>query len=220
MGVAKTDTQITLPDRTTVGGSLLELVAVCGELPTNQLSRLPGGEHYKENVIKELKRKRLLRTFYKNGLRGYRLTAKAKSLLVAAYPSRFSFALTGCCETNHIKSEISKRLRLHRIAETAVSMQNAGINIYRDEKTALFSPEWDGGQALLPAFYNSREVKELGTPFVKITGARSVGILLTDGSIYIVYNLGGSLMKWEYKSEMRTKVLMQTVLCILVRNAF
>ncbi|MCM1489166.1 MAG: hypothetical protein NC203_12455, partial [Firmicutes bacterium] len=153
------------------------------------------------------------RTFYKNGLRGYRLTATAKKLLIAAHPDRFSFALTGSCETNHIKSEVTKRLRLHRIAETTISMQNAGISIYRDEKTALFSPVWNGEQPLLPAFYNSREVKELGTLFVKITGARSVGVLLTDSAVYIVYNLENSLMKWEYKSEMRTKVLMQTVLC-------
>ncbi len=209
----KTDEQITLPPRTTVGGFLLELIAVCGELPTDQLIRLPGGEHYKDNVIKELKRKRLIRTYYKNGLRGYRLTVSAKRFLLADVPCRFSFALSGSCETNHIKSELTKRLRLHRMAEITVSMQNAGVNIYRDEKTAVFSPEWNGDLPSVPAFYNSREVKELGTPFVKITGARSVGVLLTEDNAFVTYNLGNSLMKWEYKSEMRTKVLMQTVLC-------
>lgn len=213
MEAAKTDEQITLPDRSTVGGSLLELIAVCGEFPTDQLIRLPGGEYYKENVIKELKRKHFIRTFYKNGLRGYRLTAKAKELLLAVSSSRFSFSLSGSCETNHIKSEITKRLRLHRMAETTISMRNAGVNIYRDEKMAVFSPEWEGGTPSVPSFYNSREVKELGTPFVKITGARSIGILLTDYGVFVTYNLGNSLMKWEYKSEMRTKVLIQTVLC-------
>lgn len=88
--------------------------------------------------MKELKRKRLLRTFYKDGLRGYRLTAKAKELLIADRPKRFSPFLTGAAETNHIKSEAARRLRLHRIAESTVTMQNAGAAVYRDEKPEIF----------------------------------------------------------------------------------
>ena len=39
---------------------LLALVALSGELPASQLSRLAGGTSYKENVVKSLKRQRLL----------------------------------------------------------------------------------------------------------------------------------------------------------------
>ena len=39
-----------LPDKQTVGYTLLELVAVSGELPADQLCRLPGGDSYKLNV--------------------------------------------------------------------------------------------------------------------------------------------------------------------------
>ncbi len=166
--------------------------------------------------MKELKRKRLLRTFYKDGLRGYRLTAKAKELLIADRPERFFPFLTGAAETNHIKSEAARRLRLHRIAESTVTMQNAGAAVYRDEKPEIFSPVWAESAGLsitAPAFYNSREIKELGTVFVKIKGARSVGVLLTENAVFVVYNLGGSLMKWQYRAEMRTKALMQTILC-------
>ena len=53
----------------------------------------------------------------------------------------------------------------------------------------------------------------MGTVFVKIHGARSVGVLLSPTEIFVVYNLGECLMKWDYKSEMRTKALMKTVLC-------
>ncbi len=78
---------------------LLELVAISGEMPANQLDRLAGGTSYKENVVKSLKRQRLLLSFYKNGLRGYRLTAAAKKLLMARDPARFSFCLSGACAT-------------------------------------------------------------------------------------------------------------------------
>ena len=128
--------------------------------------------------------------------------------------NRFSPPLTGSAETNHIKSELTRRLRLHRIAEATVTMQNAGVRIFRDEKPDVFSPDREETNRInLPAFYNSREIKAMGTVFVKIHGARSVGVLLTENEILVAYNLGGSLMKWSYKAEMRTKALMKTVLC-------
>lgn len=196
---------------------LLELVAISGEFPANQLRRLPGGNSYKANVVKVLKRDKLLRTHYQDGLRGYRLTARAKALLLRDNGDRFVFYLTGCAETNVLKSEVTRRLRLHRIAEVWVTMRNAGVAIYQDEKPDLFYPQ-GGGHGIsptvdIPAFYSSREVKELDTEAVKIQGARMVGALLTPDSVYAVYNTGSAVMKWNYKSELRSKVLLKTVLC-------
>ncbi len=205
-----------LPDKQTVGYMLLELVAISGELPADQLKRLPGGDSYKLSVVRVLKSQKLLRTYYRDGARGYRLTVSAKEALRQDNPKRFSFALSGSSETNLIKSEITRRLRLHRVAEATVTMMNADILFFRDEKPDIFSPEWDERARLsikAPAFYNSREIKEMGTVFTKIRGARSVGVLLTPADVFVVYNLGNAMMKWEYKSEMRTKALMKTVLC-------
>lgn len=195
---------------------LLELVAVSGEFPTEQLTRLNGGDSYKLNVVKTLKSKKLLRTYYRDRLRGYRLTVHSKNALCFDNPMRFGFYLSGSSETNFVKSEITRRLRLHRIAETTVTMMNANVRIHRDEKPSVFSPIWKEGLSITirtPAFYNSREIKEMGTVFTKIRGARSVGVLLTVNCAFVVYNLASSLMKWEYKAEMRTKALMKTVLC-------
>lgn len=203
-----------LPGKQTRGYELLELTALSGELPANQLSRLSGGESYKAAVITTLKHQKLLKTYYRDGLRGYRLTAQAKKLLYEKNPERFLFYLTGAVDTNHVKSEITRRLRLHRIAETTITMKNAGITIFRDERPAVFAPVWNEDVHIRsPSFFNSREIKELGTVFAKIRGARSVGVLLTENEIFAVYNLGNALMKWEYKSEMRTKALLKTVLC-------
>ena len=203
-----------LPGKDTAAYRLLSLTAVLGELPANQLSRLPGGRSYKETVVKKLKAEKLLRTYYADGVRAYRLTARTKKMLIADNPKRFSFALTGTVETNHVKSEIDRRLRLHRIAEATVSMQNAGVRIFPDGKAELFSPLWERAvEPIFPAFYNAREIKAMGTRFVKIHGARSVGVLLTEDEIFITYNLGNARMKWSYQSEMRTKALIKTVLC-------
>ena len=203
-----------LPGKQTMGYKLLELTAISGELPANQLSRLSGGDSYKAAVVTALKQKKLLTTYYRDSLRGYRLTGCAKLLLCERNPERFSFYLTGAVDTNHVRSEITRRLRLHRIAETTITMMNAGVSVFRDEHPTVFAPIWDESIHIRsPSFFNSREIKELGTVFAKIRGARSVGVLLTENDIFAVYNLGDALMKWEYKSEMRTKALLKTVLC-------
>jgi hypothetical protein len=36
-------------------------------------------------------------------------------------PERFAFYLSGCSDTNAIKSEVPRRIRLHRIAQTYVA---------------------------------------------------------------------------------------------------
>ena len=51
---------------------LLELVAISGEMPANQLDRLAGGTSYKENVVKSLKRQRLLSNISQSSFSRYR----------------------------------------------------------------------------------------------------------------------------------------------------
>ena len=209
------NTKSTLPETDTVSHNILELIAISGEFPTKLIDRVVGSNSYKQAVVTALKRQKLVKSYYRDSIRALRLTHSAKQNLQLSNPSRFDFAFSGNSDTNHIKSDLPRRLRLHRIAETIVTMQNADIIIYRDEKPDIFSPIWEDKkfQIVNPVFYNSREIKEIGTTFVKIKGARSVGVLLTLKDILVVYNLGDSLMKWDYKSEMRTKALMKTVLC-------
>lgn len=205
-----------LPPIGTIGRNILELTALLGELPVSSLNRIVESESYKRTVITTLKKQNLLRAYSRDGFRGFRLTVVAKRLLLLSDPKRNEFYLSGHSETNHIKSDVSRRERLHRIAEATVTMQNADISIFRDEKYPIFSSKWnenDKYNITSPAFYNSREIKEIGISFVKIKGARAVGVLLNHNSIFVVYNIGDSLMRWNYKSEMRTKALMKTVLC-------
>lgn len=189
------------------------MTAVCGEFPADLLPRLPGSTSYKETIIWSLKKNRLLRTYYRDKLRGYRLGPRAKAFLLAAQPERFSFYLTGNADTNMLKSEITRRLRLHRIAETYVLMQNAGVAIFRDEKPAVFSPDGSPISRLeLSAFYNSREIKELGIETVKIRGSRMMGVLLAPSGVFLTYN-SGAYTKWDYRAEQRAQALLQMVIC-------
>lgn len=185
----------------------MTLTALCGEYPIRQISHLPGGSAYLESVVTALRRDGLLRTFSKDGLRGLRLTSSAKRLLLADAPEWFSAYLTGSSEPNKLKSEIPRRLRLHRMAEILTIMHNADIPAFPWEK-APFSAA--SQSAAIPAYYTSREVKEIGPQGAKIKSSRATGILLTDGGIFLTYNTAKAQMKWEYKAELRFKALLQT----------
>lgn len=52
-----------------------------------------------------------------------RLSARCsrKTTVIAARTERFAFYLSGCSDTNAIKSEVPRRIRLHRIAQTYVA---------------------------------------------------------------------------------------------------
>ena len=195
---------------------ILTLTALSGELPVTQISRLPSRAAYREKVLKLLKTERLIRTYYRNGLRGLRLTARAKKLLSAEHPDRFMPLFTGDTATSTPKYTLIHRLRLHRMAEALVTMLNAGVTAFPWEKPAVFTPTPLTVAPYIdrPTYFSSREVKNLGLMANKIRGSRAAGVLLTDGSIFVVYNTGASEMKWEYKAEIRLKSLLEIELCL------
>lgn len=202
------------PEQDTIPFLLLELVAICGEVPASLLDRLPGSDSYKKAVVSSLKKDGLLRTYYRDKVRSYRISRKAKTALLSILPERYSFYLTGNSDTNVLKSEIVRRLRLHRIAESYLLMQNAGVSIFRDQKPDLFSPSLKKSIRLTkPCFYSSREIKELGIEAVKIRGSRMTGVLLCGSGIYLTYNGDPASSRWDYRAEQRTKSFLELILC-------
>lgn len=202
------------PEQDTIPFLLLELVAICGEVPASLLDRLPGSDSYKKAVVSSLKKDGLLRTYYRDKVRAYRISRKAKTALLSIMPERYSFYLTGNSDTNVLKSEIVRRLRLHRIAEIYLLMQNAGVSIFRDQKPDLFSPSLKKSIRLTkPCFYSSREIKELGIEAVKIRGSRMTGVLLCGSGIYLTYNGDPASSRWDYRAEQRTKSFLELILC-------
>lgn len=194
---------------------LLMLIALSGEFPIEQVRRLSGSISYADFVVKRLKREKLIRTYYRDGLRGLRLTAAAKKQLAADWPDRFSPLFSGDTMTNAPKYTAPHRLRLHRMAEVLVTMLNTGVSTFPWQKPVIFTPTplYEPPYIEWPAYFSSREVKRLGAAATKIRNSRAVGVLLTDGCIFSVYNTGPALMKWEYQAEMRLKAMLQIELC-------
>lgn len=206
--------QTKLPARDSQAYNILSLTAVSGEFPADQIERLRGGCKYKIKILNVLKSKKYIAAYYSDKLRGYRLTATGKNALYEENKERFASFFSGNTETNCPKYEITRRLRMKSIAETFVTMQNAGVSVFKDEKLDVFRPGKTDPQVSVTsaAFYNSREMKEYGDDFIKSRGGRYVGVLLTELNFYVVYNTGSSLMKWENSSESKTAGVIRQIL--------
>ena len=204
------DAYLIKPD--TQKARFLELIGICGEFPSGQTKRFFSSPSYAEKVITELKAEKLIRTHYRDRLRGFRLTGRSKEMLLSCYPERFQCYLTGNTETSRIRSEPSRRLRLHQKAQTYLTLLNSGIPFYPDQKPGIFTKEREAASIdlrSLPLFYSSREIKELGEVTTKIKNSRSTGILLAPQCVFAVYNTGGGVLKWEYKTEVRFNAFLQ-----------
>lgn len=187
----------------------MELIALSGECSPDVPIHLGISTSYSEKLITRLKEDGYIKTHYKDRLRGYRLTAKGKKLLLCLNPDRFSFYLSGSTDTNRPRSDPPRRLRLQQASLTYALLLQAGVRLFRDEKPLLFSPDANAAkQITFPAFYHSRELKELGAETVKINNSRLMGILLSKQCIYAAFYTGDSLIKWEYRTELKVKALL------------
>ena len=202
---------VLLIDKRFMHNRLLELTAIAGELPYSLMPRLYG-ENYVQKKVSSLRASNYVKTYNRDGIRALRLTCRGRRLLLSKYPERFCESML---ESKYIKPTLPHRLRLHRQCEIYAALDNAGVRIYRDEKYPLFSRYQRGpvppGTMLFPSFYDSRDIKSIESleeGRTKILGARFSGALYTEDAVFLCYSTGRTLMKWEYKIELRAKSLL------------
>ena len=188
---------------------LLSLIAISGECSKDVYPFLYLTDSYNEKLMTRLKSDGLIKIHYKDKLRGIRLTRRGKDLLLSLSPERFSYYFADNSETNRPRSDLPRRLRLQQASIAYAMLQCAGIPVYPEEKPALFSgnPQ-DSAKFALPLFYTAREWKELGAETIKINNSRSLGILLCEDALYVLYFTGDHPIKWEYRTELRLKAFL------------
>ncbi len=202
---------------------LLQLIAISGEIPYSEIGRIIDNNSYTEKLITELKSNDDIVVFSKDKYKGYRLTRKSKMELIKQNKVRFEFFLTGTTETNRIKSELRRRLRLHRTSEIYITLLNSKVKVFRDEKPNIFLKTETTPletKILNPCFYNSIEIKNYGDETKKINSSRMIGYLLTQAKVFIVYNSNNSVMKWSYNNEYKNYLFAKHTFCKNISNNF
>lgn len=177
---------------------LMLLIAVSGELPADMPELIIGSESYAETVITRLKQEGNITVRNRAGCKGYILRARGKRYMLQNYEADVGYFLQGAIETNHIKTEVEKRIRLHRMSKAWVFHWRMGIPIFQSEKPKLFGGHMGEREGETMAYYGSLEFKG-GVDAIK--GSRACGILITGESVYIVYHTLSQRMKWAKKME-------------------
>lgn len=190
---------------------LISIIALAGELPASELINLGGNLRHIRRKTKELVDNRKIKLCRMGGIHSYRLSSKTKRELLKSNPLRYEFFIGKNVGTNNLSNEITKRKRLHSIAETTLMMVNAGVKIYRDKKPLIFEKVGADSAGIKiidsPTFYNSREIKAIPGEATKIKNSRSVGLLVNAKNISLLYHMGENLIKWYPRSETKLSVI-------------
>lgn len=174
---------------------LLALVAVSGELQADMAVYALGSAAYTAALITKLKKEGLLAVRSREGAKGYVLREKGKKLLMHCYPGSFDCLFHGASETNHVKSEITRRLRLHRMSMAWAFGLRMGMRIFPAEKP-MFPPKLCSLEGCV--YYGAAEFKG-GSD--KVKGSRACGLMVCGGQPYVVYHTMDQRMKWAKKTE-------------------
>jgi len=181
---------------------ILELIAVLIDFPCCLINRFECSSRNVYRIICRLIDAGLIKRFRKDKMGSLRLTQKGQAYLLEHDRGRIGKIED---KIKYSKSEEEKRRRLHRIASAYISMRNAGVKIYTDQKPIVFSKnKVDEVKINEPVFYSSLEIKSVGIECTKIKYCRAVGLLLaSDDRGFIVYNSQNTLMKWSSTAEQR-----------------
>ena len=137
---------------------LLRLIAISGELPAGLVGEIVESESYAAALITRLKKENYISVRNAGGYKGYVLRRKGKRYLLERYEDDLSFFLSGSAQTNHVKSEPEKRLRLYRMSEVWVFLWKMGIEIFQSQKPDLGNGFEKSGKKAV--YYGSLEYKE------------------------------------------------------------
>lgn len=192
---------------------LLALAAMCGECSKGAMVLLMPQESYRKKLQLQLIGNKLLKTYEKDAVKGYRLSRRSKMLLLQMDAERFGFFLEEGADGNMRRSKLPQRERQHRVSEVLAMMESSGAAVYRDEKEPAFEDgEEQIAAASQSAFYLPKEVKCQTDLSVKMMNSKLAGVWLTESAVWICYNMGPRLINWYENVEFRANILVRSIL--------
>ena len=143
---------------------LLRLIAISGELPAGLVGEIVESESYAAALITRLKKENYISVRNAGGYKGYVLRGKGKRYLLERYEDDLSFFLSGSAQTNHVKSEPEKRLRLHRMSEVWVFFMKMGIEIFQSQILEMGLKKVGKKQCIMAVWNTKRAQKQSRVP--------------------------------------------------------
>ena len=143
---------------------LLRLIAISGELPAGLVGEIVESESYAAALITRLKKENYISVRNAGGYKGYVLRRKGKRYLLERYEDDLSFFLSGSAQTNHVKSEPEKRLRLYRMSEVWVFLWKMGIEFFQSQILEMGLKKVGKKQCIMAVWNTKRAQKQSRVP--------------------------------------------------------
>ena len=143
---------------------LLRLISISGELPAGLVGEIVESESYAAALITRLKKENYISVRNAGGYKGYVLRGKGKRYLLERYEDDLSFFLSGSAQTNHVKSEPEKRLRLYRMSEVWVFLWKMGIEIFQSQILEMGLKKVGKKQCIMAVWNTKRAQKQSRVP--------------------------------------------------------
>ena len=158
----------------TLKETILEIIALSGEVRRRDLFILPYAQEYMRKTIADLKTEGMIRESDFEGVRTFRLSNAGKKWLMGKFPGRYESYLSGNVETNKIRSEPQRRERNLRMGQLMLMLGQTNVKLFPDEKHLLKQNSVRTGadgtdctDNITAEFYSSVELKHLIADYKK-----------------------------------------------------
>lgn len=210
------------------GYIILKLIALCGEFPYNSTYLIDLNERIIKRTLLNMKKEGYVTIIGTGKLKTIRITKKAFEPLKEIGEEYLSHYLS-ITDNHHFRGGVKNKnadmvvYRRHRLAEIMCMLISINTKIWTHEKPKLVldksNPTLISEDDLI--FYTSKEMKNADIEQrYKTEFTRIMGVLLSPGGIYGIYNVNNGVMKWNRQGEGKAQVLIEDIVSYNCSNQY
>ena len=202
-----------LTKQTSMATKILELISLVGDMSTDEIQTFFSGKSYVLKVMASLKSDGYIKRSKDPIKTTYRLSLKGKKKLKSYLPEIYDNLLSSRKSMNVIRDDKGYKERRNKLCDLLTLLHRADIKIFPDEKILLrnysvitgadTTDKTDFIKTSHPEFYTSVEIKEIIPDFNIAKGSRSLGVIISYGTIYIIYSTYEGELLWRKETEIK-----------------
>lgn len=205
--------------------NILKMVALSGEFPYHSAHLIGGSNTIIKRTILQMKREGYLNVLGSAAKKTIRLSTKSVNKLDEILGNGYYEHYMTQSNNNkfaglNTKTAEQNLWRRHRLAEIYCLLENLNTIFIGDKPTLTLRKEDKkkiNDEDIF--FYSSKEMKGADTEQrYKIDFTRIMGMLISPGGAYAVYNTNRGLMKWNKQGEGKAQVLMEDLISMNCEN--
>ena len=200
---------------------IIYFVALGVIFPWRSLNLIQGDHTQVLRCIRLLKENGYITVLQKGRLKSLKLTKQAVDILDFIEPGLYEYYMFNSeghtfrgVKTNDKTTLYQTYLR--HFAAAQVCCLNDRMNakyLYKDKPALRLTHTGKGIDVTDVYYYNSREIKNVDAlQRPKTEFSRIIGMTVSTGGVYCIYNVGNSKMKWNQYGEVKSKLMVKNII--------